>query len=279
MGARIWLGGVTVFWVVMSVLLWRSEFGSRGTPGSVVPLAVVWQKILTAPDASHLEIRQHTNRIGYCHWRPEIGQELATGAVMTDDEPVEGMVHRLAHYTLDLDGNLTLPGFPTRLRFSFGLKLSTNYAWQTFDASVTLRPDVYKLTANAAEETVHLNVDAGGDRIDRTFRFAEFRNPQKLLQELGGPMFPAIITAMGVPFSTNQISAAALGGRWEARNASLLIGRNRVRAYRLHTRLVDRYNVTVYVSPVGEILRAELPGNVVLVNDALSGLRQSENND
>src|SRR5687767_13357156 len=118
MGTRIWLGLVTAFWVVMGIFLWRSEFGSRGRPGSTVPLDMVWQKILTAPDSSHLEIRHHTNRIGYCHWRPEVGQELATGAVISEDEPVEGMVHRLAHYTLDLEGNITLPGFPTRLRFS-----------------------------------------------------------------------------------------------------------------------------------------------------------------
>ena len=40
--------------------------------------------------------------------------------------------------------------------------------------------------------------------------------------------------------------------------------------------LVDRYNVTLYVSPVGEILRAELPGQIVLVNDAISGLRRAD---
>jgi hypothetical protein len=279
MGTRIWLGLVTVFWVVMGVFLWRSEFGSRGQPGSVVPLEMVWQKILTAPDSSHLEIRHHTNRIGYCHWRPEVGQEIATGAIIPEEEPVEGMVHRLAHYTLDLEGNITLPGFPTRLRFSFGFKLSTNHAWQSFDTALTMRPDVYKLAANASEQTAHLTVDAGGDRIDRIFRFSEFQNPQKLLQEFGGPMFPALVTAMGVPLSTNQLNAAALGWRWEARNDSLLLGRNRVRAYRLQTKLVDRYQITIFVSPVGEILRAELPGNIVAVNDALAGLRQSNSHD
>jgi hypothetical protein len=189
------------------------------------------------------------------------------------------MVHRLAHYTLDLEGNITLPGFPTRLRFSAGLKLGTNYAWQTFDAGITLRPDTYKLSANAAQQTVHLNVDAGADKFDRKLEFADFRNPQKLLQEFGGPMFPAIVTAMGVPLSTNQLNAASLGWQWEARNDSLLIGQNRVRAYRLQTTLVDRYKITVYVSPVGEILRAELPAGIVLVNDALTGLRQSESHD
>jgi hypothetical protein len=278
-GTRIWLGVVTVFWLAMGVLLWRVEFGSRGQPGSIVPVAMVWQKILTAPDSSQLEIRHHTNRVGYCRWRPEVGQEMATGAQMLDEEPVEGMVQGLSHYTLDFDGNLTLPDFPTRVRFSATLKLDTNRTWQTFETELTIRPDVYGVKADAVEKTVDLRVNAGGDRINRQLRFADLQNPQKLLQELGGPMFPAMVTAMGVPLSTNQLSPASVGWRWEARNDSLLIGRNRVRAYRLHARLVGRYSVTIFVSPVGEILRAELPGHISLVNDAISGLRRSENND
>jgi hypothetical protein len=278
MGARIWLGLVTVFWLAMAALLWRSEFGSRGQPGSVVPPGMVWQKILTAPDASNLEIRHHTNRVGYCRWRPEMGQDLAS-AGMLEEEPVEGMIPRLAHYTLDLDGNLTLPGFPTRLRFSALLLLDTNRAWQKFETELTMRPDVYSLKADAAEQSIQVRVDAGGDRINRRLHFADLQNPQKLLREFGGPMFPAMAAAMGVPLSTNQLQAESLGWRWEARNDTLLIGRNRVRAYRLRTRLVDRYTITLYVSPVGEILRAELPADIVLVNDAISGLRRPDTHD
>jgi hypothetical protein len=270
----LWFAGVTAFWITMSVWLWRSEFGERRQPGSIPP-AVVWQKILTAPDHSNLEIRYGTNVIGFCHWRPALGQELATGVRLTDDEPLEGMVKQLAYYTLDFDGNLTLPDFPTRVRFSFVLRLDTNKVWQTFDAHVAMRPDVYELSANAAAETMQLRVDAGGDKLNRKFRFAEFQKPQKLLQDFGGPLFPAMVAALGVPLSTNQFSATSLGLRWDARNDSLLVGRNRVRAYRLQTKLFDRYRVAFFISPVGELLRAEFPGNIVLVNDALAGFRDS----
>ena len=119
-----------------------------------------------------------------------------------------------------------------------------------------------KTTARRARTVVR--VDAGGDRLNRQFRFSDLQNPQKLLHELGGPMFPAMIAALGVPLSTNQLSPASVGWRWEALSDSLRIGRNRVRAYRLRARLVDRYNVTLYVSPVGEILRAELPALTLL---------------
>jgi hypothetical protein len=84
-----------------------------------------------------------------------------------------------------------------------------------------------------------------------------------------------MVAALGVPLSTNKFSPASLGLRWDARNDSLMVGRNRVRAYRLQTKLFDRYRITFFISPVGELLRAEFPGNLVLVNDALAGFRDS----
>ncbi len=274
MHTRLWLAAVTVFWLVMSAWLWLSEFGERRQPGSIPP-SIIWQKILTAPDPSNLEIRFQTNVIGYCRWRPDVGQELATGTRRPDDEPVEGLVQQLAYYSLDFEGSLTLPDFPARTGFSLLLRLDTNRNWQIFSGRLSMRPDVYELSANAAAQTAHLRVDAGADQLNRTFRFTEFQNPQKLLQELGGPMLPMMAAALGVPLSTNQLSAASLGLRWEARHDSVLVGGNRVRAYRLQTKLVNRYKVTLFISPVGELLRAELPYNLVLVHDSLAALRDA----
>ncbi len=276
---RVWLGLVTVFWVAMSVLLWRSEFGSGPPPGSTVPPEMVWRKILTAPDYSQLVIRHGTNTIGSCRWRPDVGQELATGARMEEEDSVEGMFPDLSHYTLDLDGYVTLPEFPVRTRFTSLLKMSTNFSWQRFDGRILMRPDSYELSASAADQTVSLRVEAGGDQFNRVFRFAEIQNSQKFLLELGGPMLPLMAGTMGWPLSTNQLTAAALGLRWEARYDSLLIGGNRIRAYRLGTKLLGRYHFALYVSPVGEILRAELPGEIVMLNEALSGLSQGGNHD
>jgi ABC-type multidrug transport system fused ATPase/permease subunit len=92
-------------------------------------------------------------------------------------------------------------------------------------------------------------VQAGADHIDRTFRFSDFRQPQKLLLELGGPMLPAILGTMGLPLSTNQISATSLGLNWEAHNDTLRIGAAKLRVYRLRAKLLDRYDVKLYVSP------------------------------
>src|ERR1041384_6708911 len=200
MWSRVTFLLITIFWLVMSALLWRAEFGRKHL-GSAVPAAMVWQKILTAPDPSTLTIRYQTNQIGHCQWRPAIGQEFATGTLLTDAEPVEGMVKRLTHYSLDLDGHVSVPGFPVRARYSLDLRFDTNRNWQTFALQITVRHDVYAVRADAASQTVTLQVQAGADQIDRTFRFADFRQPQKLLLELGGPMLPAILGTMGLPLS------------------------------------------------------------------------------
>ena len=71
-------------------------------------------------------------------------------------------------------------------------------------------------------------------------------------------------------FSAVGISAAIAG---YTRSVALLVGKNRVRAYRLQTKIFDRYRITFFISPVGELLRAEFPGSIVLVNDALAGFR------
>jgi len=279
-GTRIWLVGAAAFWMAMSGLLWRSEFGARRQLASAVPALMVWKKMLSAPDHSTLEIRHGTNRIGSCLWRPDLGQEAATGLrIWEEEELIEGFVPHLAYYTLDLEGTVALPDFPTRLRFSSSARLRTNLFWERFEVSATLRPDVYKVVANHESETIQVQVDAGGDQFDRKFRFSDFQNPQRFLSEIGGPMLPAMAGALGLPLSTNKLSAAAVGLRWEARNDSILVGHNRVRAYRLQTKLLDRWKVTLFVSPVGEILRAEFPGDIVLVNEHITGLRNASEHD
>jgi hypothetical protein len=280
LGTRIWLGSAAVFWGAMTVLLWRAEFGPRHQVASSVPPGLVWRKMLSAPDHSTLEIRRGTNRIGSCVWRPDIGQEAALDARLFEEEdPIEGSIQRVDHYRLEVEGTLSLPDFPSRLRFSSSARLDTNYVWERFETSVTMRPDTYQVVADRSGETLRLRIDAGADQLDRTFRFADFRNPQRFLQEFGGPMLPAMAGAMGVPLSTNKLSAESLGLRWHARNDSIIVGNNRVRAYRLHTKLFDRWKVTIFVSPVGEILRAEFPGDIVLVNEHLTGLRNAAEHD
>lgn len=272
MWSRLGFWLIAVFWLTMGVLLWRSEFGGGASGGASVPVSMVWHKILTAPDNSTLEIRQGTNRIGLCRWSANLGQEQATGARLTEDQP-EGMVRTLSNYTLDVDGNFTQAELGGRVRFGCTLVLSTNHAWQEFHLRLNLRPDAYAVHAHAATESVRLVIDDENGHAVTRYTFAELRNPQKILKDLGGPLLPATITALGVPLSTNQTAALSSPIRWEAHQDWLLLGRTRLRTYRLNGHLFDRFEVVVHVSPVGEILRVELPGKIFLINEAVGNIR------
>ena len=270
---RTLIVSITAFWLLMMALLWRIEFGPRKAFGAAVPTALVWERILTAPDSSRLEIRHGTNNIGYCHWRADVGQEFAAGSRLENPgQPVEGMVRHFEYYRLDVDGYVAIPDLRQRARFDFMLRLDTNRLWQEFHLRVTIRPDVYEISANTREQRLRVRADAGGEPFERTFAFAELQNPQKLLVELGGPALPLMLGVMGGSSLTN-LSAQSLGLQWKAHKNSLMLGRNAVRTYRLHARLVGRHEAILYVSPVGEILRVELPHKIVLINDALPGLQ------
>ncbi len=259
---------VAAFFLTMNALLWRSEISGRNQPGSLVPVETVWQKVLTAPDHSTLEIRRRGVKIGYCNWAPSIGQNPAAAKSATDDLP-EGMVKAPVGYNLDASGNFALDE-AAHPRFNFGLKFSTNLSWQELDLRVGLRPNQWELRSRAAERAVTLVVQEDGERFERVITFADLQNPEKLLRELGGPMLPGTLAALGVPLHSGPSPQAALGLHWEARNDWLRIGRSPIRVYRLQLRLLERFQAVAFVSPMGEILRVELPGDVALVNDSVA---------
>ncbi|HUR45287.1 MAG TPA: hypothetical protein VMZ27_05350 [Candidatus Saccharimonadales bacterium] len=260
-----------LFFIVMNVLLLRSEFGGRNEVRSVVPTDLVLKKLLSAPDNSFLEIRHHGVKIGTCQWSPSIGQELATGKIMNEDLPPEGMVDDLSSYMIDLNGSLTLAE-SSRLRFSVDLKLSTNHEWQEFSMHVTLRPSTLELRSAATGRKLHVVIDDGGTRTERSYSFEELQRPGKILQEIGGLHFPALFGALGSNLQASHDPGQKVGLKWEAREDKLKIAGSFMRVFRLQTRLLDHFPVIIYVSRVGEILRVELPDEIVLGNDALLNL-------
>ena len=262
---------VTVFFVTMNVLLWRAEFGARTHLGTPVPPEVVWEKALTSPDISYLEIRHHGVKIGRAHCEANIGEEMATGRSMTDEAPPEGMIKRLAGYSLEFDGNLSLEDL-SRVRFYSHLKLDTNQNWQSMSLKVTVKPFSWEIHASAPEQIVRYLIEDDEEKTERTLTFADLRNPEKVMRELGGPALPAILATLGLPLPQASPPSLALGLKWDARNDRLKVGNNLIRVYRLEARLFDRYKAVIFVSPVGEILRVELPDDIVMTNDALTNL-------
>ena len=267
---------ITAFFLTMNVLLWRSEFRAQGE-GTPVPLAIVWERILRAPDDSDLEVFQHRKKIGHLRWAANAGETANTNAPAVNDELQEGMVRKVSGYTIDiLDGRLDLGEDRRRIRFTMNTTFTTNHQWQTFAFQFSQRPTVLDVSASATNETLTLSYRQGEGLVQRTLTFAQLRDPARLLQEFAGPVPLGLLTggllgaAGGGPgaelAALPALQKLSLGLPWDARQDWLKVGHARLRCYRLQTRLLEKHQAVVYVSRVGEILRVELPEGVVLQN-------------
>lgn len=268
---------LTAFWITMNVLLWRSEFRGEGE-GTPVPLASVWEKVLRAPDDSHLEVFHQKRKIGHLRWSANAGEQISTNAAAATANLEEGMVRRVGGYTIDiLEGRFDLGADRRRIRFTMNSSFTTNHQWQSFNLQLNQRPMSLELGATATNETVTVRFQDGDQSIHRTFTFAQLRDPVKLLQEVAGPVPLGLLTggllggAAGesTPPELTALPAfqrLTLGLQWDSRLDWIKIGQAKLRCYRLHTRWLEKYEVTIYVSRVGEILRVQLPNGIVLQN-------------
>ncbi|MEY2407733.1 MAG: hypothetical protein QOF48_403 [Verrucomicrobiota bacterium] len=268
---------VTTFFITMNVLLWRSEFGARGRLGTPLPAETVWEKVLTSPDNSFLEMRHKGVKIGRAHWSATINEAPAASLPTTDDGPPEGMVKTVTGYALNCEGTVSLEDL-SRVRFDFTIKFDTNQSWREIFVKISIKPFVWEIRSSAATETLRFTAEDDEGRRDQTYRFSELQNPEKIVKALGGPLMPAFLALSGLPSATGPDTKAAqtnrmsLGLRWEAHNDGLKVGRIPIRVYRIEAKIFDRFRAVFFVSPVGEILRVELPDDVVLMNEAVMSL-------
>jgi len=276
---KIYFLVVTAFFVTMNVLLWRSEFTARGRFGTPLPPETVWEKVLTAPDFSHLEVRHKGVKIGLAHWSAQISEAPTTTLPDAEELPPEGMVKRVTGYSLHFDSTVSLDDL-SRLRIDWTLQLATNQSWQELTLKLTLKPtpSTWEFHASAATETFRFIAEDEEGRREQSFKFRDLQNPEKIARAIGGPFMPTMLAALGVPMSPPPAgkpqgpASLSFGLAWEARNDWLKLGRNPIRVYRIEARLSDRFRAVFFVSPVGELLRVELPDEVVLMNEALINL-------
>lgn len=266
---RVLLLAFGLFWLTMTVLLWRSEVSEHSGGGSEVPLKVVWQKILTAPDNSNLEIFYQKKRIGYSHWSANIGEEKATGKALGEDSELVGQVQQLTGYTLDFDGTLYFQERTNRYRFFINARFNTNDLWQEFTFKVIQRPTMWEVRSDAVKETVRFNMYEGDEVAGREFTFAQLQHPERLLAEVGGPLLPPLLAGNPLVVQLGNTSSAAANLHWHAYLDWMSVGFARFRVYRLEAEVMDRQRITIYISKVGEILKVELPNHVLLVNDEM----------
>jgi len=270
--SRLFFVLVSAFFIIMNGLLWRSQFGTGHTLGSGVPPAALWEKMLLAPDASRLEIRHHGKKIGYGTWEPKVGDASVANKRISEEIPPEGMITEPSGYSIDFSGNFSIENF-TRLRFGLDLTLTTNHQWQELSLHLGARPSFWEVQAKAAAQTVKFTSDDDTGHSEQVFKLADFENPEKLFHLMGGPLSPAILGALGLPRLSHGGHPSSLALKWEARNDWLKLGKERMRIYRLQGRLMDRFQIVLFISLEGEILRGELPDEIVLINDQLAILQ------
>lgn len=270
MARRFIFIGIAAFWVVMMVLLWRRDFAGSSQLGTAVPVERVWHKILTAPDASGLEIYHRGTKVGYCRWSSKAGEDAASRTLAEDFRPGE-LSGPTPHYILELDGSVSLGGTTNPTRFTLNIQLSPEQNWEHVDFRANMRPWSWQLAANSGAQTVDLTIDDGEAVSEQSFTFADLHNPADLLRELGAPGLATVIGALGIlPQTTSPAGKPSLGLEWTARNDTMRFGKSQVRVYRLETKLLGRFKVFVFVSRIGEILWVHLPDEWVLKHDSFA---------
>jgi len=259
---------IAAFWVAMNVLLWRTEYDSHGA-GVRVPVALVWQKILTAPDISSLDIFQDGQRIGFCEFFTSVEQEMAN--LNEGEPPPAGIVSR-AGYQVHFNGNVSLGDLTNRLIFSGQLEFSHQREWRELNLKLSARSGTVEIRSLAAEQNVHLKIISGdGVSTEQVFSFAELQSPNAWLRSLAGPLIPeegGWTAGLDLPTAPQTKAMLARSIHWEAHRDRLTIGREPVPVYRLETRVLD-HPMVIYISTLGEILRVELPGGVTASFDQL----------
>lgn len=267
---RLVLSAFALFWVLMNILLWRAEMSGRSPTGSPVSTEVVLQKILTAPDASTLEVHHRNRRVGYCHWHPDPGEEHnPTQTIFASDYVPEGMLRTRHHYVLKFDGHVQLETPDLRPRFEASLVLATNRSWQEFQLRITVKPSTLTIRASAPQQEVQWSYqEEPGPAVTNIFRWREPQDLTSLLPALGGSW--ASLLAAALP--TASSSPPKLGLTWQAHHDRIRIGNAQMRVYRLETRILGRHDVRLIVNRVGEILRIDLPNSYRLVNEELWSL-------
>lgn len=259
---------VTVFWLVMNVLLWRMEFGSPKS-GGTVSADVVWEKILTAPDDSSLNVLYHEQRIGFCRWRTGVGEAWSH---VSDENIPSGLPAKSRGYNLRAEGSVIFEEASTRLRFEADLQLDRHHELRQMKSRLTMRPTVWDVICTISNQIVELSVESENGSLRRTFSYADLQNPGTVAMQLFEPLTGSWPMMAALPELASHKNGAPPTLTWDASTDWTQIGHTPVQIYRLHTQVMRRFDINILVSRAGEILRIELPNDITLVNDQLHSL-------
>ncbi len=224
-------------------------------------------RLLNAPDVSNLQVLHHGAVIGTLSWKPFVTEVGAP----TDDAAVvlEGMVVS-AGYSVDAELTINAELPTDRWRVLSHLELDTNKVWQEWTIRVQQRPAIWELVARQGEDDVVLRFEEGKERWEKRFSLRDLANPRSVL----GPYALLLPGPLVRHLGQLDAPAAERSFKWRATHDWLRVGRNRVRVYRLSASLFANYELVVYLSRAGEVLKVQLPDTFMLLNEALPGLRK-----
>jgi len=271
MWSRLYFTLACALFLVMNWLLFRTEFGGRDF-AVAIPVESVVQTLFESADASALEIRHRGAKIGYCRWSSQPRTLQPPPANTDTNQILEGMVTGITGYDVDFDGSLTA-GDDQRLRFDISFEVDTNYNWNRFQGRVQSRPWRWEVLALAPEQSIEFAITRDDQSRRHAFSLAELEDPSQILAAMGGPLLANSFKLFGLgpdPFA--EVRELSLGLEWTAHTDRQKIGNTALSVYRLQTRLFDQYHIVIYLLQSGELLRVELPNDIVLVNDELTSL-------
>jgi hypothetical protein len=269
MRSRIFFAAIVGFWVVMNCLLWRSQSSAHSGIGSAIPVQIVWDKILTAPDPSKLDIYDHDKKTGFCEWIATVGSATqALNQSLSEDYEPDGLIPQPTGYTLNFKGYTSI--FETNhASFEMHLQLATNQTWQDFRSTGKMRPTAWDIHAIAAAQKIMVKITSDGGSWQRTLKFSDFEHPEALLGEIGGGGILGYVGAASLSMEKESLSQAASGITWEAHEDWMQFGHSKVKVYRLETAILGQH-LYIFTSRAGEILWVEAPNKLTLRNEAFS---------
>jgi hypothetical protein len=248
---------IAVFWAAMNFLLWRAEYGAHGGETSV-PASLVWRKILTAPDASSLNIFQEGRRTGFCEFSTGVETEMAQ--LDENSPPPEGVVAR-AGWQIRVNGNMSLGDFTNRVHFNGRLQFSSARDWRELDLKISSRIASVEIHSLATNQSVRLKITSDGATIERDVAFDDLQNPSALFRAFAGNSDGGFFGGFDLPAVPQNPTAFAQTIRWEAHRDRMKIGGEPISVYRLETQVLQN-KIIIYVSTLGEILKVDLPGGI-----------------
>jgi hypothetical protein len=181
------------------------------------------------------------------------------------------MTQEVTGYDVDLDGYFLVDD-TTRLRFNANLVLDTNLVWRQMDLRLVLRPDAWEFSADAARERVRIQLDDENGRRERTFKFSDLERPDQVMRLLGVGGLAPMLGGLGLPLGRLQATNLLSGVSWHAERDHLPLNRVNVPVFRVQAGAFNRPQATAFIGVFGEVLRVELPGQILLLSDLIKTL-------